>query len=70
MNLKDKKILITGATGGIGKSLIEKFNNLGSKIIASGTNEEKLKNLKNSTNVVLNFSEVTFPNFFGVWVGC
>ena len=43
---KDKKILITGATGGIGKSLIEKFNNLGSKIIASGTNEEKLKNLK------------------------
>ena len=46
MNLKDKKILITGATGGIGKSLIEKFNNLGSKIIASGTNEEKLKNLK------------------------
>ena len=46
MNLKDKKILITGATGGIGNSLIEKFNNLGSKIIASGTNEEKLKNLK------------------------
>ena len=46
MNLKDKKILITGATGGIGNSLIEKFDNLGSKIIASGTNEEKLKNLK------------------------
>jgi len=46
MNLKGKKILITGATGGIGNSLIEKFDNLGSKIIASGTNEEKLKNLK------------------------
>ena len=26
--------------------LVEKFNNLGAKIIASGTNEEKLDNLK------------------------
>ena len=46
MNLKNKKILITGATGGIGNSLIEKFNSLGSSIIATGTNEEKLNNLK------------------------
>jgi|TARA_X000001036_G_scaffold420618_1_gene441655 3-oxoacyl-[acyl-carrier protein] reductase len=47
MNLKNKKILITGATGGIGNSLVEKFNNLNSIIVASGTNEEKLQNLKN-----------------------
>ncbi len=46
MNLKNKKILITGASGGIGKCLVEKFNNLGSKIIATGTNEEKLSDLK------------------------
>ena len=46
MNLKSKKVLITGATGGIGGSLIEKFNNLGSSIVATGTNEEKLSNLK------------------------
>ena len=46
MNLKNKKILITGATGGIGNCLVEKFNNLGSTIVASGTNEEKLDNLK------------------------
>ena len=26
MNLKNKKVLITGATGGIGNSLVEKFN--------------------------------------------
>ena len=50
MNLKNKKILITGATGGIGGSLVEKFSNLGSKIIASGTNEEKLNNLKKKFN--------------------
>ena len=47
MNLKNKKILITGATGGIGNCLVEKFYNLGSKIMATGTNDEKLKNLKN-----------------------
>ena len=46
MNLKNKKILITGASGGIGNCLVEKFDNLGSKIVATGTNEEKLDNLK------------------------
>ena len=48
MNLKNKKILITGATGGIGNCLVKKFNDYGSKIIATGTNEEKLNNLKKS----------------------
>ena len=46
MNLKNKKVLITGATGGIGNCIVEKFNNLGSLILATGTNEEKLGNLK------------------------
>ena len=46
MNLKNKKVLITGATGGIGNSLVEKFNSLGAIIVASGTNEEKLNNLQ------------------------
>tara|TARA_B100001057_G_scaffold492033_1_gene583576 strand:- start:1039 stop:1770 length:732 start_codon:yes stop_codon:yes gene_type:complete len=46
MNLKNKKVLITGATGGIGNSLVEKFNSLGAIVVASGTNEEKLNNLQ------------------------
>ena len=46
MNFKNKKILITGATGGIGNSLVEKFYNSGALIIATGTNEEKLNTLK------------------------
>ncbi len=46
MNLKNKKVLITGATGGIGHSIVHKFYNLGSKIVATGTNEIKLENLK------------------------
>ncbi len=46
MNLKNKKVLITGSTGGIGNSLVEKFNSLESIIVATGTNEQKLSNLK------------------------
>ena len=46
MNLKDKKIIVTGASGGIGKSIVEKLNNSGAKILATGTKIEKLKELK------------------------
>ena len=47
MNLKNKKVLITGATGGIGYSLVKKFYELGSLVLATGTNKDKLDNLKN-----------------------
>jgi 3-oxoacyl-[acyl-carrier protein] reductase len=46
MNLKNKKVLITGATGGIGNCLVAKFDSLGATIIATGTNQEKLDVLK------------------------
>ena len=46
MNLKNKKVLITGATGGIGNSLVKKFNDLGAKIVATGTNDNKLDSLQ------------------------
>ena len=41
MNLKDKKVLITGATGGIGHSLVKKFYELGSVVLATGKNENE-----------------------------
>ena len=50
MDLKNKKVLITGATGGIGNSIVEKFNSFGSTIIATGTNDEKLNNLNKKFN--------------------
>jgi 3-oxoacyl-[acyl-carrier protein] reductase len=46
MNIKNKKILITGATGGIGYSLVKKFHEQGSIILATGTNESKLNQLQ------------------------
>ena len=44
--LKNKNIIVTGATGGIGNSIIEKLNFNGANIIATGTRMEKLDELK------------------------
>ena len=46
MNLENKKIIITGATGGIGNSLVKKLSESGAKILATGTRLEKLEELK------------------------
>ena len=46
MNLKNKKVIITGATGGIGHSLVKKFLEKWLNSLATGTNEDKLKKLK------------------------
>ena len=45
-DLKGKNIIVTGATGGIGNSIIERLNEIGVNILATGTKEEKLENLK------------------------
>jgi len=46
INFKNKKILITGASGGIGKELVKKFISLGGNVLGSGTKSEKLDILK------------------------
>ena len=46
INFKGKKILITGATGGIGKAIVKKFLSLEGTVLATGTNTEKLDSLK------------------------
>ena len=46
MNFKGKKILVTGATGGIGGAIIKKFLSLNASVLGTGTNQEKLELLK------------------------
>ena len=46
-DLKTKNIIVTGASGGIGNSIVEKLNDSGANILASGTKIEKLNGLKN-----------------------
>tara|TARA_B100001093_G_scaffold350446_1_gene334993 strand:- start:21 stop:758 length:738 start_codon:yes stop_codon:yes gene_type:complete len=44
--LKNKNIIVTGASGGIGNSIIKKLDVVGANILASGTRIEKLEELK------------------------
>ena len=44
-DLKNKNIIVTGATGGIGNSIVQKLNECGVNILASGTRVEKLEEL-------------------------
>jgi 3-oxoacyl-[acyl-carrier protein] reductase len=45
-SLKNKNIIVTGATGGIGNSIVEKLHESGANIFATGTKSEKLDELK------------------------
>ena len=45
-NLKSKNIVVTGASGGIGNSIVKKLNESGANILASGTRIEKLEELQ------------------------
>ena len=57
INFKNKNILITGATGGIGNELVKKYISLGGNVLGSGTKTEKLDDLKKK------FSDVKVKRF-------
>ena len=53
IDLTNLNIILTGATGVIGKSILYKLNSLKANVIACGTNQEKLDTIdKNFKNVV------------------
>ena len=45
-DLKNKNIIVMGASGGIGNSIVKKLNDYGANILASGTKVERLEDLK------------------------
>jgi 3-oxoacyl-[acyl-carrier protein] reductase len=49
-DLENKNIIVTGASGGIGNSIVEKLNDCGANVLASGTRLEKLEELKSKFN--------------------
>jgi 3-oxoacyl-[acyl-carrier protein] reductase len=51
-DLENKKIIVTGASGGIGNSIVEKLNECGANVLASGTRLEKLEELKKRFNKI------------------
>ena len=46
ISFKNKNILITGASGGIGQAMVHKFVSLGGNVVGSGTKTEKLDLIK------------------------
>ncbi len=46
IDLKNLNIILTGATGGIGGAILDKLQNNDAKVIATGTNQEKLDLIK------------------------
>ncbi len=52
IEFKNKNILITGATGGIGNELVKKFISLGGNVLGTGTKTEKLDELKKNTQIL------------------
>ena len=51
-SLKNKNIIVTGASGGIGNSIVEKLYEQGANILATGTRLEKLQELKKKFNSI------------------
>ena len=47
INLKNTNVVLTGATGGIGNSILEKLVDAEANVVATGTNEETLIIIKN-----------------------
>ena len=46
INFKNKKILVTGASGGIGSEIVKKFVSLGGHVLGTGSKAEKLDLIK------------------------
>ena len=57
INLKNKNIIITGASGGIGNSIVKRLSEFEANILATGTKIEKLEELKS------NFKNVKILSF-------
>ncbi len=63
IDIENKNIIITGATGGIGENIVKNFDTGGNKILITGTNLDKLSALSNklsgpSCKVVCDFLDL------------
>lgn len=67
-SLKEQNILITGATGGIGKAIVDAVLKQGAHVVLSGTSEEKLTSFKNelATHYPQQKIEIIQANLFEV----
>ena len=50
--LNKKNIIVTGATGGIGSSIVKKLSEAGANILATGTKVNKLEEIKKNLAIL------------------
>ena len=66
--LEGKRIVLTGGTGGIGQAMVKKFVAEGAKVLITGRNEEKLRQLAGEIGCVFLPMDVTRVEVFGDFV--
>ena len=49
--LKDKTIVVTGATGGLGKAVVSRLAGMGAEVVALGRNEARLQEVRGSAKI-------------------
>ena len=57
INLENKNIILTGATGGIGNSIIDTLFSLKANVVITGTNEKKLEELKQKYKNIISIKQ-------------
>tara|TARA_B100000427_G_C15463008_1_gene574956 strand:- start:53 stop:790 length:738 start_codon:yes stop_codon:yes gene_type:complete len=57
INLENKNIILTGATGGIGNSIVETLVSLKANLLVTGTNQKKLDELKNKYKNIISINQ-------------
>tara|TARA_Y100000591_G_scaffold1343_1_gene1133 strand:+ start:22577 stop:23314 length:738 start_codon:yes stop_codon:yes gene_type:complete len=57
INLENKNIILTGATGGIGDSIVQTLQSLNANLLVTGTNEKKLDLLKSKFKKIITIKQ-------------
>ena len=57
INLKNKNIILTGGTGGIGESIVKTLTSFNANLIVTGTNDKKLEELKKTYKNIISIKQ-------------
>jgi len=57
INLKNKNIILTGGTGGIGESIVKNLTSFNANLIVTGTNDKKLEELKKTYKNIISIKQ-------------
>ena len=63
INIQNQNILITGATGGIGKEIVKSFDGKNNNLLIIGTNENKLSLLSQELESNTKYLACDFSNY-------